>query len=72
MLVEVPEGDALALGINGTPLMQMMVFGSNGDVHEERGPLRVVRIAAAESPLQVLVTNEGVSTGLFTLFCRPE
>jgi serine/threonine-protein kinase len=73
VLVEVPDGDALALGINGTPLMQMMVFGANGQVEEERGPLRVARIAAvAGSPLQVLITNEGVSSGWFTLSCRAD
>ena len=73
VLVEVPDGDALALGINGTPLMQMMVFGANGQVEEERGPLRVALIApAAGSPLQVLITNEGVSSGLFTLSCRAD
>ena len=56
----VPAGDVLALGINGTPLMQMMVFGANGQVEDERGPLRVVRILAeAGSPLRVLITNEG-------------
>ena len=63
----------MALGINGTPLMQMMVFGANGQVVKERGPLRVTRIAAeAGSPLQVLVTNEGVSSSLFTLACRAD
>ena len=73
VLVEVPAGDAVALGINGTPLMQMMVFGVNGQVEEERGPLRLTRIAPeAGSLLQVLVTNQGVSTGLFTLFCRAD
>ena len=73
VLVEVPDGDALALGINGTPLMQMMVFGANGQVEEERGPLRVMRISAeAGSPLQVLITNEGVSSGLLTLSCRAD
>ena len=73
MLVDVPAGDAVVLGINGTPLMQMMVFGVDGDVVEERGPLRMVRIAPeAGSPLQVLVTNEGVSSGLFTLSCRAD
>ena len=73
VLVEVPAGDVLALGINGTPLMQMMVFGANGQVEEERGPLRVARIAPeAGSPLQVLITNEGVSSGLFTLSCRAD
>ena len=73
VLVEAPAGDAVALGINGTPLMQMMVFGVNGQVEEERGPLRVTRIAPeAGSPLQVLVTNEGVSSSLFTLSCRAD
>ena len=73
VLLEVPAGDALALGINGTPLMQMMVFGANGTVVEQRGPLRVAWIAAAAgSPLQVLVTNEGVSSGVFTLSCRAD
>ena len=73
VLVEVPPGDALALGINGTPLMQMIVFGVNGQVEVERSPLRVARIAPeAGSPLQVLVTNEGVSTGLFILSCRAD
>ena len=73
VLVEVPEGDAVALGINGTPLMQMMVFGVNGQVEEERGPLRAARIAPeAGSPLQLLVTNQGVSSSLFTLSCRAD
>ena len=73
VLVEVPAGDALSLGINGTPLMQMMVFGADGTVLEERGPLRVARIAAVVgSPLQVLVTNEGVSSSLFPLSCRAD
>ena len=73
VLVEAPAGDAVALGINGTPLMQMMVFGANGQVVKERGPLRVTRIAPeAGSPLQLLVTNEGVSSTLFTLSCRAD
>ena len=73
MLVEAPAGDAVALGIDGTPLMQMMVFGINGQVVEKRGPLRMARIAPdAGSPLQVLVTNQGVSSSRFTLSCRAE
>ena len=71
VLVDVPAGDGLALDINGTPLMQMMVFGANGMVVEQLGPLRVVRIAAAaSSPLQVVVTNAGVSSGVLTLSCQ--
>ena len=73
VLVEAPAGDALALAINGTPLMQMIVFGADGQVVVERGPLRVARIEPeAGSPLQVLVTNEGVSSALFTLSCRAD
>jgi len=73
VLVEAPAGDAVTLGINGTPRMQMMVVGFNGQVEAERGPLRVTRIAPqAGSPLQVLVTNEGVSSSLFTLSCRAD
>ena len=73
VLVQVPAGDGVSLGINGTPLMQMMVFGAEGQVVQERGPLRVVRIAAeAGSPLQVLITNDGVSSALFTLSCRAD
>ena len=73
VLVEAPAGDAVVLGINGTPLMQMVVFGVNGQVEAERGPLRVTRIAAqAGSPLQVLVANEGVSSSLFTMSCRAD
>ena len=73
VLVEVPAGDGLALGIDGTPLMQMMVFGANGMAVEQLGPLRVVRIAAAaSSPLQVVVTNEGVSSGVCTLSSRAD
>ena len=69
----VPLAPNTIICINGTPLMQMMVFDANGTVVEERGPLRVARIAAAAgSPLQVLVTNEGVSSGVFTLSCRAD
>ena len=73
VLVEVPEGAELVLSINGTSLMQMLVFGANGQVVVERGPLRVIRIPAdVGAPLQVLVTNEGVSSSAFTLSCQAE
>ena len=73
VLVEVAAGGALALGTTGTPLMQMMVFGAKGQVVEELGPLRVVWIAPdTGSPLQVLITNEGISSALFTLSCRAD
>ena len=73
VLVELLADGVLAVGIDGTPLMQMVVFGSNGQVVVERGPLRVARIAPeAGSPLQVLITNEGASSGVFTLSCSAD
>jgi serine/threonine-protein kinase len=73
VLVEVRADDVLVLGIDGTPLMQMLVFGPNGQVVVKRGPLRVVRIAAdVGSPLQVLVTNEGISSAFLNLSCSAQ
>ena len=73
ILISVPAGDQLVAGINGTPLMQMTVFAADGRTVEERGPLRVVRISpTAGSPLQVLITNDGVSSALLTLSCRAD
>ncbi|WP_037991027.1 protein kinase [Synechococcus sp. CC9616] len=71
--VAVPSGYGLVMGINGTPLMQMTIYGSEGQVETERGPLRVVTLPAEmSSPVQVLVTNEGVASGLLTLSCRAD
>ena len=69
----VPAGSSLVLGINGTPLMEMTVFGSQGQVLAARGPLRVVSLPAeAGSPVQVLVVNDGVASGVLTLSCRAD
>ena len=71
--ISVPAGRRLVLGINGTPLMQMTVYGADGEVAADRGPLRVVTLPVeAGSPVQVLVTNDGVSSGLLTLSCRAD
>ena len=71
--IQVPSNRRLVLGINGTPLMQMTVYASDGSVAAERGPLRVVTLAAdVGTPVQVLVTNEGVASGLLTLSCRAD
>ena len=51
----------------------MTIYGSEGQVETERGPLRVVTLpATVGSPVQVLVTNEGVASGLLTLSCRAD
>ena len=71
--IQVPPGHRLVVGINGTPLMQMTVYGSQGDVIAERGPLRLVTVEPeAGSPVQLLVTNEGLATALLTLSCRAD
>ncbi len=71
--IQVPPGRRLVLGINGTPLMQMTVYGADGSVAAERGPLRVVTLPPeVGTPVQVLVTNEGVSSGILTLSCRAD
>lgn len=69
--VKLPPGFKLVLGVNGTPLMQMTVFGADGKVLEPRGPLRVVTVAkVAGSPVQVLVRNDGLAPGLISLSVR--
>ena len=71
--IQVPAAHRLVLEIKGTPLMQMTIYGSQGDVIAERGSLRVVTLEPeAGSPVQVLVTNEGLATALLTLSCRAD
>ena len=71
--VDVPAGAGLVVGINGTPLMEMTVFGADGVVRAERGPLRVsTHPPDLGSPVQVLITNDGVSSGSLTLSCRAD
>ncbi len=69
--IRLSPGTRLVLGVNGSPLMQMSVFAADGSVLEARGPLRVVSIArVAGSPVQLLVTNDGVAPALITLSLR--
>jgi len=71
--IRLPAGFRLVLGVNGSPLMQMSVFAASGELLEARGPLRVVSLPAqAKSPLQLLVTNDGVAAGLITLSLRAD
>jgi serine/threonine-protein kinase len=71
--VRLPAGHSLVLGVNGSPLMQMSVFSAEGSLLEAKGPLRVVSLGAqARSPVQLLVTNEGVAPGLITLSLRAD
>jgi serine/threonine-protein kinase len=71
--IRVPAGHRLVLGVNGSPLMRMSVFSSDGTLLEANGPLRVVSLPAqASSPVQLLVTNEGVAPALITLSLRAD
>ncbi len=71
--IRLPAGYRLVLGVNGSPLMQMSVFAADGSLLEPSGPLRVVSLPAQQrSPVQVLVTNEGVAPALITLSLRAD
>ena len=71
--IRLPAGSRLVLGVNGSPLMQMSLFGADGQVLEARGPLRVVSLGAVpRSPVQLLITNEGLATALITLSLRAD
>jgi serine/threonine-protein kinase len=71
--IRLPAGYRLVLGVNGSPLMQMSVFSAGGELLDAKGPLRVVSLGAQQSsPVQLLVTNEGVAPGLITLSLRAD
>ena len=69
--VKIQPGYKLVLGINGTNLMQMTVFGAGGEVLDPRGPLRVVTLSKVNGSLvQVLVRNDGLAAGMISLSVR--
>jgi serine/threonine-protein kinase len=71
--IRLPPDSRLVLGVNGSPLMQMTVFGADGSVLEGQGPLRVVSLAkVGRSPVQLLVTNTGVAPAMLTLSLRAD
>ena len=73
LTVSVPQQHSLVLGINGTPLMQMALFRPDGTLLNKRGPLRVISLEpGVGSPLQLLVTNDGVASAPITLSCRAD
>jgi serine/threonine-protein kinase len=71
--IRLPAGHALVLGVNGTPLLQMSVYGADGRSLAPRGPLRVVNLGVQESsPVQLLITNEGVAASRISLSLRAD
>jgi len=73
-VIRLPEMHGLALGVNGTPLLQMSVYAADGASLEASGPLRVVTIPAgkAASPVQLIVSNEGVAPAPISLSLRAD
>lgn len=71
--IRLPPGYALVLGVNGTPLLQMSVYAADGRSLSPRGPLRVVNLGVQRgSPVQLLVTNEGVAPSRISLSLRAD
>jgi serine/threonine-protein kinase len=71
--IRLPLGHTLVLGVNGTPLLQMSVYGADGRSLAPRGPLRVVNLGVQRSsPVQLLITNEGVAASRISLSLRAD
>ena len=71
--IRLPPDHGLALGVSGTPLLQMSLFDADGSPLAPRGPLRVVTVASQKrSPLQLLVINEGVAPTRISLSLRAD
>jgi serine/threonine-protein kinase len=71
--IRVPPDHGLALGVSGTPLLQMGLFAADGTPLAPRGSLRVVTVGPQKSsPVQLLVTNEGVAPTRISLSLRAD
>jgi len=71
--IRLPLGHSLVLGVNGTPLLQMSVYGADGRSLVPRGSLRVVNLGVQQSsPVQLLITNEGVAPSRISLSLRAD
>jgi serine/threonine-protein kinase len=71
--IRVPPDHGLALGVSGTPLLQMSLFAADGSPLAPRGALRVVTVGPQPStPVQLLVTNEGVAPTRISLSLRAD
>jgi len=71
--VRLPAGHGLALGVSGSPLLQMSVYSAQGSLLEPKGPLRVVSLPYQKtSPVQLLITNDGVAPAMIRLSLRAD
>ena len=70
--LSLPPEQKFSLALDGTPLMQMSLFGADGSLLEKRGTFRATTLESGlASPLQLLLTNEGVAPGRFSLSLEP-
>ncbi len=71
--IRLPIDHALVLGVNGSPLLQMSVYGADGTLLAPKGPLRVLSLGRqVRMPVQLLVTNEGVAAARISLSLRAD
>jgi serine/threonine-protein kinase len=71
--IRLPTDHALVLGVNGSPLLQMSVYGADGTLLAPKGPLRVLSLGQqVRLPVQLLVTNEGVAPARISLSLRAD
>lgn len=71
--IRLPTDHALVLGVNGSPLLQMSVYGADGSLIAPKGPLRVLSLGRQiRLPVQLLVTNEGVAPARISLSLRAD
>ena len=71
--IRLPTDHALVLGVNGSPLLQMSVYGADGSLIAPKGPLRVLSLGRqVRLPVQLLVTNEGVAPARISLSLRAD
>ena len=71
--IRVPPDHSLVVGVNGTPLLQMSLFAPDGRLLAPRGALRVVNLGEQKtSPVQLLVTNDGVAPARISLSLRAD
>ena len=71
--IRLPTDHALVLGVNGSPLLQMSVYGADGTLIAPKGPLRVLSLGQqVRLPVQLLVTNEGVAPARISLSLRAD
>ena len=68
--LSLPPKQKFTLAFDGTPMMKMSMFEADGTLLERRGALRAIKLESGlASPLQLLVTNEGLASGMFVVSC---